>query len=140
MRSIDRVMAGLLARFRAGERIALPTIEKCQPTPAADAARVVSAIVDQLSCGAESWGAYHYASSDITDCFEFAEIALAAASQYWDLGRADPQLVAADDADCELSGPLLNCEKIRDTFGIMQLPWRSAINATIKAIYEAERP
>ena len=48
-----------------------------EPVAADDAARVVLAILDQLSTGIEPWGVYHYGSADTATYFEFAEALLA---------------------------------------------------------------
>ena len=49
------------------------------PVAAQDGARVVSALLDQLSTGVQPWGIYHYGSSDTATYYEFAEAMLAAA-------------------------------------------------------------
>ena len=49
------------------------------PVCSADAARVIAAILDQLSVGARACGIYHYGSCDRATAYDFAEAALAAA-------------------------------------------------------------
>src|SRR5262245_42131836 len=58
-----------------------PSLSGC-PTCANDIARVIIAILLQLRCGADSWGVYHYTSSDVTTGYQFAEAVLALASQF----------------------------------------------------------
>ncbi len=100
-----------------------------QPVAASDLARVICAIVMQLDCGAEVWGTYQYAGAE--------EI-----SQY-ELGLAIADRLPSDDDDgrrgvhvvdeqpvwgaVEPENATLGCTKIRNTFGIKQLPWRSAL-------------
>ena len=47
------------------------------PVSAEDAARVLSALLDQLSTGIQADGIYHYCSSDSATYYEFAEALLA---------------------------------------------------------------
>lgn len=49
------------------------------PVCSADAARVIAAILDQLSVGARARGIYHYGSCDRATAYDFAEAALVAA-------------------------------------------------------------
>ena len=49
------------------------------PVCSVDAARVIAAILDQLSVGARACGIYHYGSCDRATAYDFAEAALAAA-------------------------------------------------------------
>lgn len=109
------------------------TVDNCElfcPSAAADVARVLAAILDQLDAGADARGCYHYCSPDRTSHYGFAEVALASASQYADLGDA---VLLTPDVPCEPRARVLDCSRLRDTFAIKQQPWRSAINATVKA-------
>ena len=49
------------------------------PVCSVDAARVIAAILDQLSVGARARGIYHYGSCDRATAYDFAEAALVAA-------------------------------------------------------------
>ena len=139
---IDAVGVNLLTvqleRLRCKGVLAATSGARFCPTPAPDHARVLAAICDQLSCNAQCWGIYHYHSSDPTTGYEFAEVLLAAAAQYWalDPGRVEQQ-IAVDDPLASLY-PLLSCQRIRDTFGIQQLPWRKAIPQLLKTIHAGE--
>ena len=57
------------------------------PVCSADAARVIAAILDQLSVGARACGIYHYGSCDRATAYDFAEAALAAARPWLNSGR-----------------------------------------------------
>jgi len=105
------------------------------PVAADDAARVVSALIDQLSTGLEPWGIYNYCSSDTATYYEFAEALLATASQFSEFSPAAVQLEREPDGLAPLSRAL-NCGKIRNTFAIKQVPWRSAIADIVKQYYE----
>ncbi len=104
------------------------------PIPAEDAARVVSGMLDQYGCGLEAWGIFHYCSPDATTCYEFAEVLLAAASQYTEFEEDDPTILVAEDAGDEFDYRL-ECAKIRDTFAIKQQPWRASVAACVKQFY-----
>jgi dTDP-4-dehydrorhamnose reductase len=134
----DNLLTSLLQQLRMGSALAGAQDVRFAPTPAADLARVLVAMCDQLACNARCWGVYHYHSSDPATGYEFAEVVLAAAVQYWEVGAERmPLQVAIDDPQAGLY-PLLNCQRIRDTFGIQQLPWRKAIPQILKTIYAGQ--
>jgi dTDP-4-dehydrorhamnose reductase len=132
------LLSDLLQRFRNDGVVSASSAPRFCPTPAGDVARVISAICDQLDCAAQCWGIYHYHSSDAASSYEFAEVLLAAAMQYWDVGGSRVQLQAAMQEPFGGVFPMLNCQHIRDTFGIQQLPWRKAIPQLLKTIYAGE--
>ncbi len=134
----SNLLTRLLADFRRGGVVERSTGGQCSPTWAGDLARVVSAIIDQLSCGADCWGTYHYSSSDPISSYQFAETSLAVASQYLDVEALKLSLDIATERDVEWPRPLLNCDKIRSTFGVRQLPWRSSIGAVVQQVFEGE--
>ncbi len=116
------------------------------PVAVEDAARVVSGMVDQYGCGLEAWGIFHYCSADVTSCYEFAEVLLAAAYQYTAFDEDDPSILTAleqedanagapDAADWETLEFRLDCSKIRDTFAIKQQPWRASVAGHVKQFY-----
>ena len=83
------------------ERMDLAVTRPPEPAPAAefdnrdvfcpvcsvDAARVIAAILDQLSVGARARGIYHYGSCDRATAYDFAEAALLAARPWLSSGR-----------------------------------------------------
>lgn len=130
----DNLLTRLLRQFESGQSVLLSKKGKNCPVHTMDLARVISAIIDQLSCVELSWGIYHYCSSDSTSSYQFGETVLAVASQYV---AADQPLiieqVELDDNNWSL--PQLDCEKIFHTFGIKQLPWRAFITPTVKEVF-----
>jgi dTDP-4-dehydrorhamnose reductase len=126
------VITHMLGQFEKGEHLHLSRERQGCPIATEDAARVISGLLDQISCGMQAWGIYHYCSPDITNCFEFAEVLLAAASQYRDLHvesvqplPTEPVIVVRD----------LDCNKIRNTFAIKQQPWRASVAGHVKHYY-----
>lgn len=124
-----------LSQLDRGEVLSLGREYQGCPIPVEDATRVISGIIDQLSCGMRPWGVYHYCSADVTNCFEFAEVLLAAASQYRDLDAAQVQ---------ELTEPEqprlreLDCNHIRNTFAIKQQPWRANVAAHVRQYFASK--
>ena len=57
------------------------------PVCSVDAARVIAAILDQLSVGARACGIYHYGSCDRATAYDFAEAVLAAARPWLNSDR-----------------------------------------------------
>jgi dTDP-4-dehydrorhamnose reductase len=134
----DNLLTRVIKDFRRGGIIERSTSGQCCPTSAEDLARVLSAIIDQVSCDAECWGTFHYSSSDPVSSYQFAETTLALVSQYLDTDTLGISLEIATAVDIEWPRPLLNCDKIRNTFGIKQLPWRSSISRVVKQTFEGE--
>lgn len=129
----NNLLTHLVQRLQHGGTIPAATEPRFCPTGVADLARVVAGICDQIDCAAQCWGVYHYHSSDPATYYEFAEVVLAAASQYWKLGENVHLTVDATEARGS-EYPILSCQKIRDTFGIQQLQWRKAIADLLKQI------
>lgn len=109
------------------------------PVAADDGARVVSALLDQLSTGLEDVGGiYHYCSSDTATYYEFAEALLASASQFSEFGANAVQLERQPEGLAPLNRAL-ECSRIRNTFAIKQAPWRSAIPGIVKQYYAEQK-
>ena len=124
----------MLGQLSKEEVLLLGSHQRGSPVAAEDAARVVSAVVDQLSTGADVWGIYHYCSSEETNCYEFAETVMAIATQYSELGSGSVELRKLGEIP-PIINRVLDCSKIRSTFAIKQAPWRSAIGDTVKRYY-----
>lgn len=111
------------------------------PTPAADVARVILAMLEQVDCDVDPplFGTYHYAGSDVTDCHTFAEAIVKAAKSYIDVRVETVQAITAAEAPARAPRPLnaeLGTRKILATFGIKQQPWRRGIQDALKAMFE----
>ena len=78
-------------------------------------------MLDQFSTGAQAWVIYHYCSTDSTNCFEFAEVLLASASQFSELSNGAVEL-ARPEQPPEPLNYALDCSKLRHTFAIKQTP------------------
>ena len=108
------------------------------PTSAEDVARVLLAILRQLTCGIDVWGTYHYCGAEITTRYGFSEALLAAARQYEELKVEALQPVSSADLQCLAQRPassVLKCRKLLATFGIRQRPWRSELQRVVREVY-----
>lgn len=123
----DNLFTGVMKRLERGEPVECGEDKLC-PTPANDLARVVVAIILQLSCGATPWGIYHYCSSDAASLYNFAEAVVALASQYGRIRSDDVHLQARPAQDRNI---VLNCHQLLGAFGIKQRAWRSALPSVV---------
>lgn len=108
------------------------------PTSAEDVARVLLAILRQLTCGIEVWGTYHYCGAEITTRYGFSEAILAAARQYEELKAQQLRPVSSATLQSLAQRPassVLKCRKLLATFGIRQRPWRSELQRVIREVY-----
>ncbi|MEM1110611.1 MAG: sugar nucleotide-binding protein [Pseudomonadota bacterium] len=107
------------------------------PVEASDAARVIAAVIDQLSTGVQPWGIFHYCSNDPTNWYEFGESLLASASQF---SQFDDHAVELEcpPAPPDVASRMLECSKIRDYFAIKQVPWRGFIGDSVKQYFEQQ--
>ncbi len=128
------VLTHMLGRLQEGGELTLDNHLWGCPVEAGDAARVISALLDQFSAGAESWGTFHYCSSDATNCYEFAEVLLASASQFSEFGPAAVRLAVATEEQPQLNRAL-DCSLIRNHFAIKQVPWRGFVADTVKTYF-----
>lgn len=112
------------------------------PTPAADAARVILAIVKQVDCNAEVWGTYHYNTMQPVNQDQFVLHVLE------ECAKLDPELAALlPKLAIELlpveppyiRNSALNCEKLMYTFGIKQHSRGPGVTRVIEQIYGVER-
>jgi dTDP-4-dehydrorhamnose reductase len=127
-----------LQHFQAGQPLQLDNEIPCCPTPLVDFVRVVSGMIDQLSCGANCHGVYHYNSSGRSTAYEFAEVVYAFASQLLSLPEGEVQALVSGEGSQSWSPlvPMLDCERLLSDFGIKQLPWRAYLPKIIKALCE----
>ena len=125
----------MLSALREGDSLILDNNLRGCPVAANDGARVILALLDQLGTGIEPWGIYHYGSADTATYFEFAEALLASASQFSEFSSSAVQL----EQEADVMAPLnrsLECNRIRNTFGVRQVAWRSAIGDLVKQYFE----
>lgn len=137
----DNVMKRILRLATEQESVRVINDQFGCPTPAADVARVILAMLEQVDCDVDPplWGTYHYVGSDVTDGHTFAEAIIKAAKSYVDVRVETVEAISNLDAGPRAPRPVnaeLSTRKILSTFGIKQQPWRRGIQDALKAIYE----
>ncbi|MDX1633488.1 MAG: sugar nucleotide-binding protein [Marinobacter sp.] len=104
--------------------LALSSRHRGQPVAFRDLARVMTAVILQLDCGAEVWGTYQYAGAEEVSQYDLGLALLA-------LSGGNDDLRVVDEvpawAALEPENATMGCIKIRNTFGIKQLPWRNSL-------------
>ena len=102
------------------------------PTPAEAIADCIVALLGRLAeDGFDDWGTYHFCGRPAVTWHSFAEAILA--------GRAGWRLNPVASADMPRPAPrpaysVLDCTRIRDTFGIEQPDWRPGLNRLLEQI------
>lgn len=121
----------LLDRLRGGQDIHASDHWRDCPVHAAEVARVVSGIADQLAVGANDSGTYHYGSAGDTGFYNFCEAVVAHASQREQFSSAASLLKEIDGSTITAANRALDCSAIRHEFGIQQRPWRDFIERAV---------
>jgi dTDP-4-dehydrorhamnose reductase len=128
----QNLLTQLLSAFLDGAQVKVHRRLRGAPTAIDDLARVISAVIKQIQCGAENWGVMHYCSSDHCSEEEFAEQVLQYLIQY-QLLTAEPSLQLVDgDEDEQMASAILGCRRLRDGFGIQGRSWRPNLLLLIK--------
>lgn len=128
----------LLDQISKEQEVAVVSDQQGCPTPSEDAARVIVAIIQQLGCGAEPWGTYHYAGAEPISENRFAETIISEASQYQSLKIRKLKIDKLNERD-GIQAPAnatLTCRKILSTFGVHNKPWRGSLSRMIRSYYE----
>lgn len=129
--SLGRFIRKVQANAAVTEVLTLPGRCVGQPVSVRDLARVITAVIQQLDCGAEVWGTFQYAGAEEISLYE---LGLAIAG----LPQISEELHVVDDMPpwgaLEPPNTTLNCTKIRNTFGIKQFPWRSGLVGELETL------
>tara|TARA_R110002094_G_scaffold41583_3_gene53989 strand:+ start:34 stop:939 length:906 start_codon:yes stop_codon:yes gene_type:complete len=133
----DSYVRSLLEQARQQQEVYVADGLVGDPTPVADLARVILAMIKQLDSGAECWGTYHYSAAESISWFGFAESIIAAARQYADIPLE--RLLAVPQAELEIrqrpQNSRLDCDKILSAFGIHQRAWRPGLMQVVRSYY-----
>ncbi|SFR74123.1 dTDP-4-dehydrorhamnose reductase [Marinobacter daqiaonensis] len=127
---LQRFIRKVYESGRKGEPLRMSSRYLGQPVAAGDLARVLSAMLMQLDCGAEVWGTYQYAGAEEINQYDLA-LAIAELPEL-DGDKHERSIRVVDEApakgDVEPENATLGCLKIRNTFGVKQMPWRTALS------------
>ena len=122
--SLRRFCEKVTRQVQPGEPLHLTGRCRGQPVAVWDQARVVVAIAQQLDCGAEAWGTYQYAGSETVSQYQLG-------LEIVEMLEREVQPVLVDETapwmELEPANAVLNCQKIRHTFGIQQQSWRHSL-------------
>lgn len=129
--SRDGQLVKLLEQLHSGEPLQLAEEWRGNPTPVADAARVVLSILKQLDCTDALYGTYHYGSSEASSWISFAkslvqELMASKQLEHVPAIRSVPfdrQL----DSGWEPQNAVLISRRLLLTFGIKPRAWRAQL-------------
>ena len=127
--SPDGLLMRLVNQLQASQRVALAEEWRGNPTPLADAARVLLAVIKQMDCDAELYGVYHYASVEASSWISLAK---SLGQELLSLERLaeDPIIEPVNYADqpaaqFEPQNAALNGRRLLFAFGIKPRAWRA---------------
>lgn len=124
------VLTNLLDAWYSGNAAPVSVRYQFCPTSVRDASRVIVALLQQIGCGIEPWGVYHYCGTDTVSHHDFARLVK-------QIIESQPVSGLVMDVKEIAEGlpPLswaLDCGKIRNTFGIKQHAWRVGLTSGVK--------
>lgn len=108
------------------------------PTAAADIVRAIFTIAADLLDGkTDGFGTFHYCGAGAVSWFQFAEEIFRVAAQKGEATPLNVTSVSTSEYGSKTTRPAnteLNCDKIRDKFGIELLSWRESLEKCIERI------
>ena len=114
------------------------TKRRLSPTFTGDLASAIVAIAQQIDCGANVWGTYHYSGLESREEIEIAELVLKYAANFdesiYEL-LDTLQFIERESRAPEILNSTLSSKKIFDTFGIKQKSWLGKLQEVAKRLY-----
>lgn len=126
----------MLERLRQGKKVYVTDNRRDCPVHAAEVARVIAGVIDQISVGAPTRGLYHYGSEGDTGYYTFAESVIACASQFPEFGDVVNLLVEDTRSPENWFNRSLDCSAIRHQFGIQRRHWREFVERAVRRYIE----
>ena len=112
------------------------------PTNAADIARTILSIAEQLQSGNKNnWGTYHYCGQGIISWHIFAEKIIELARQHGKVRTPRIEPVTTDEYPTPAKRPVysaLDCSRIYKKFNISPRPWQKSLETTIRKLLKAQ--
>ncbi len=112
------------------------------PTNAADLAQAILLIAARIAEGREiKWGTYHYCGDSATSWHGFAETIFSLARRQATLLVKKVEPIATAEFPTPVKRPansVLNCDLIKNHFGVHTRPWKESLAETIKQLFILE--
>ena len=111
------------------------------PTSAVDIATAVCEISDRLDDGHAKFGIYHYCGTPATTWCGFAKEIFSAASEF-DFPSPSVTPIQTSDYTLPASRPMysvLDCEKIKTDYGILQPDWKVSLKTVVREIFRVQQ-
>ena len=128
----SNILTDLLGDLEEQKEVNRPNQKIECPLHASDGARVISALIDQISASANQVGVYHYCGSEAVSGFDFAETVLSSLLNFKFIKSG---LTLSPIEDNEVLNFSLDCGKIHNSFGIRQMPWQQSLSEAVKNYY-----
>jgi dTDP-4-dehydrorhamnose reductase len=125
----------MLRLAREKEELRIVADQMTCPTSAASIAEVLLQI-----CSNPQWGVFHYCGASVVSWYDFARSIFEIACEHETLRVKHVQAVTTNDYPTLAKRPLfsvLNCDKLKETFGIQQPQWKIGLNDVINSLYTA---
>ena len=133
--SAEGTLAQLLARMKSSAPVILAEEWRGNPTPVADAARIILSVLKQLDCAAPVYGIYQYGSSEATTWISFVQNVMQELIGRGELtGDRVIHPVAFDSLPGMAGRPqnaALQTRQLMMVFGIKPRSWRSQLPALL---------
>lgn len=131
----------ILRLAREREELRVVADQRGRPTYAGDIADVLVHLTDRLETeGSLDWGTYHYAGAPTTTWHGFAETILERARAFESLKAQKVVPIATEDFPTPAKRPansILDCTRIRETYGIEPSPWERGLDTMLRALHAA---
>lgn len=138
--SPDGPLAQLVSQLKQSSSLTLAEEWRGNPTPVADAARVILSILKQLDCAAPVYGTYQYGSSEAATWISFVQCVIQELIGRGELaGDIAIQPVAFDSLSALAGRPqnaVLLGRKLMMVFGIKPRSWRSQLPALLDELVD----
>ena len=112
------------------------------PTSAVDLARTILTIVIKIKdAHTVDWGIFHYCGAGQTTWYDFAKTILELAAKYEDFTLKAIHPITTDQYPTPAARPpfsVLDCNKIKQSFGIHPVDWRTSLQQTIARLYDTQ--
>lgn len=124
----ENLLTKILRPMLASQSATVLGERRGSPVAHSDVARVVNALVKQLSCGAENWGIFHYGAGNI--CTE-EELAREIRKRLKERGISVSKIIDRSDKDTQPVSAALGYRRLMDCFGIQPRTWKQGLAAEL---------